>query len=96
MEKTTKKTYSPSENLKLIVKAIGQERKATIEDLKVATNKSSNCLIATASASNNKAYINYVSKSKVQQIDGSIVEEKAHITLTDKGYALLLELEENK
>jgi hypothetical protein len=96
MEKTTKKVYEPSENLKTIVKAIGVERKATIENLKTRTQKTSNCLIATASATNNKTYIVYHSKQKVQQIDGTIKEESAFIELTEKGFELYENLQDKK
>lgn len=89
------KNYQPSENLKTIVLAIGEKGKATIDDLLNSTKKTRNCLVATASAKNNKLYITYTSKIKIQVNENEIQEQKATISLTSKGLELLQQLKEN-
>ena len=44
------KTYTPSENLKAIVKAIGTSNKKELDDILAITKKTRNCVVATASS----------------------------------------------
>lgn len=92
--KDTQKTYTPSENLKSIVIAIGNDYKKDLENILVITKKTRNCVVATASSKNNKLFITYHSKCKVE-INNELVEQKAYIELTEKGKQLLKELTEN-
>lgn len=94
MEQTKKsvKVYEPSENLKAILKAIGNNKELSIEQLKVATGKTSNCLIATACSVNNKEYITYHKKYTTEN-DKQV---NARITLTEKGFQYFKSNLENK
>ena len=92
--KDTQKTYTPSENLKSIVLAIGTSNKKDLENILVITKKTRNCVVATASSKNNKLFITYHSKCKVE-INNELVEQKAYIELTEKGKELLKELTSN-
>ena len=92
--KDTQKTYTPSENLKSIVLAIGNDNKKDLENILVITKKTRNCVVATASSKNNKLFITYHSKCKVE-INNELVEQKAYIELTEKGKELLKELTSN-
>lgn len=91
VEKNVEKNVEKvSDNVKMIINAIGLEKKTmTIEELKNITKKSSQCLIATASAKNNTKYITYTSKQIVVDSEGNKHEEKANITLTTKAIELL-------
>lgn len=88
------KTYTPSENLKAIVKAIGTSNRKDLDEILAITKKTRNCVVATASSKNNKLYIDYHSKSKVE-INNELVEQKAYILLTELGKELLKELTKN-
>lgn len=92
--KDTQKTYTPSENLKSIVLAISTDNKKELDEILAKTKKTRNCIVATASSKNNKLYITYHSKCKVE-INNELVEQKAYIELTDLGKELLKELTAN-
>lgn len=91
IKKEQQKTYTPSANLKEIVVAIGTSGKLEISDILAKTKKTRNCVVACASSKNNKEYITYHSKCKVE-INGELVEQQAYIELTTKGQELLREL----
>lgn len=92
--KEQNKTYTPSPNLQTIVLDIGTKNKKTIKELETSTKKSPNCLVATASSKNNKLYITYHSKCKVE-INNEIIEQQAYIELTTQGQELYKELTKN-